>query len=377
MPLESSCKKISEPNYYHREYKNDIGEGSKGPSWGQQCQRVATVALPFFSLYKPLSLPISLGMGALRSWSSINQLVDTIQQGNSKDIPYQLLQASIAVVAFGGTIFAHPAGMLITTGHDLIIETVSLLEHLQNGEHQKALESCGSIINNALYLTLFSRGGLELAIASFAMQVILGIYHSHSEFQKGNYLEASGHLVMALIRSNQMAGQVQILQTKWKFDGLLKKTQKELVKLISLAESTQIRRLDDVGISDMPTKLEITEDIKKKVSDTVKKWLIEYCEQRNVGNLATLRSLANSNSTNLQLQWINNNTGPAYPSYSRVERLGNGNIQGIGSGWCRLVGRHSGPRNIWPNPGGVAVSFNFTFDGTKTDVKIKQRVVSS
>lgn len=215
MSIETTCKKISEPTYYHREYKNDIDGKAGEPSWGQQCQRAATVALPFFSLYKPLSLPISLGMGALRTFSCSSQLLASIKQGNNKDIPYQLLQTSIAVMALAGTIFAHPAGMLITTGHDLIIETVHLAGYLQRGEHGKALESCANIINNSLYLALFTHGGIELAIASFATQAMLGLYHSHGEFQKGNYLEATGHMLMAMIRGNQLVGQVKMLDLKW------------------------------------------------------------------------------------------------------------------------------------------------------------------
>jgi hypothetical protein len=217
MTLTSSCKKISEPVYYHREYKNDLGEKNQGPSWRQQCQRVATVALPFFSLSKPLSLPISLGMGGLRTFSCASQLLSSIQQGNGKDIPYQLLQTTIAVVALGGTIFAHPAGMLITTGHDLIIETVGLLGHLKNGEHQKCLESCANIINNALYLALFSHGGLELTIASFAMQVMIGLSQSYGEFRTGNYLEATGHLLMSMARGNQLAGHIKTFQLRSNF----------------------------------------------------------------------------------------------------------------------------------------------------------------
>lgn len=195
-----------------------------------KCQRVATVALPFFSLYKPLSLPISLGMGALRTFSSVNQLLASIQQGNGKDIPYQLLQTSISVVALGGTIFAHPVGMLITTGHDIITETVCLAGYLQRGERREALVSCANIVNNALYLALFSHGGLELTIASFATQIMLGLYHSQGEYQKGNYLEATAHMLMAMIRGNQLAGQARQLQLKWKFEDVKRAFQFELNK---------------------------------------------------------------------------------------------------------------------------------------------------
>ncbi len=224
MSAKSVLGAISEPIYYHREYDNDVGEKFEENSWGYQCQRIVVVALPFFSLYRPLSFPISLGMGALRIFSNAHQLFANIQQGNSSHIHYQCLQTTIAVVALAGTIFAHPAGMLITAGHDIIIEVISLVGCSQRGEHRKALESCANIINQALYLALFTHGSLELAVASFAMQTILELYHSHSEFLKGNYLEASGHLLVAMVRGNQMVSQAQSLQMKWKLESLLKET---------------------------------------------------------------------------------------------------------------------------------------------------------
>jgi len=65
-----------------------------------------------------------------------------------------------------------------------------------------------------LYLSLFLHGGLELAIASLAAQILLGLYNSRAEFMKGNYIEAVGHIGMALVRGNQLAGQAKMLQTK-------------------------------------------------------------------------------------------------------------------------------------------------------------------
>lgn len=218
--------RAAEPVYYHREYANDVSNKTAECSWLEGGKRVALVALPFFSLYKPLSFPISLGMGALRTWTCATQLYECIQSGNTESIPYALLQTFIAVVALAGTIFAHPLGMLITTGHDIIVEVAHLIEHLNNGEYQKAMESCLSIMNNALYFAMFLDGGLELAIASLAMQILLGLYHSISEFKNGNNLEGVGHLLMAMVRSNQLAGQVKMLKFKWKMDFIKKELQK-------------------------------------------------------------------------------------------------------------------------------------------------------
>ncbi len=224
-PSLEDAHKISEPPYYHREYTNDVPKdknADKG-SWVNIAQRVGMTALPFLSLYKPLSFPISLAMGGLRTYSCASQLFAMIQSGNTEQIPYHVLQTTIAVIALAGTIFAHPVGMLITTGHDLITDVIRLTDHLRKGEYQQAMECCFSIINNALYLSLFLHGSLELAIASLAIQILLGLYSSRAEFLKGNYIEAIGQLGMSLVRGNQLVGQVKMLQMKWQLQNVIKK----------------------------------------------------------------------------------------------------------------------------------------------------------
>jgi hypothetical protein len=218
---------LKEPSYYHREYSNDT-ESPRNPSWSDQtncekAQRVLNVALPFITLYKPLSFPVSLGMGAMRTVSRISQLVICIKDGkDTETTAYQTLQTAIAIISLAGTILAHPLGMLITTAQDLVIDVTKLVEHMKNGDYKKALECCGNILNNTLYFALFLNGGLELSIASLGVQILIGIYHSQEEFKKGNFLEAAGHLGIALIRGNQMKNQISILNHKWKMELLIK-----------------------------------------------------------------------------------------------------------------------------------------------------------
>ncbi len=204
-----------EPFYYHREYRNDIPEAEQTveKTWLQEAQRVGFIALPFISLYKPLSFPLSLALGGLRVLSCGSELLASIQRDDMDQIAYQLVQTSIAVIAVAGTVFAHPVGMLITTAQDIFVELKLLLTNLQEGAYDKAALNCANILNNSLYIALLLNGGLELAVASLAIQVVLGAYHSHQEFKKGNHLEGAAHLVMALIRGNQ--ARVQMDNVPW------------------------------------------------------------------------------------------------------------------------------------------------------------------
>lgn len=205
---------VEQPSYYHREYKNDFNKSSDISTWSHQCKRVALVALPFVSLYKPLGLPLSLGMNGIRTFSNVMQLLESVKEGKKGDIPWHLLQTTVAVASFAGTIFAHPLGMLMTTGNDVVIDSTCLLQHLTNGEYQQALLKSADLLNNSLYLALFFHGGIELSVASLAVQVLLGLYRAREEQNKGNYLEASGHFVMMIMRGTQLRDQAQLLKLK-------------------------------------------------------------------------------------------------------------------------------------------------------------------
>jgi len=218
MSLTTSLSKNKEPIYFHREHKNDVTVKVTQNSWIEQGKRFALVSLPFVSLYKPISSHLALGLGALRTVSSVSQLLHAINEGERKDISYQFLQTTIAAVSLAGTIFAHPIGMVITTGQDLIIEVSKLKNHLDERNYQKAIESCTKIINESLYLSLLIYGGIELAVASLAVQVVLGIYEMQKEFGHGNSLEGCGHLAMAIIRTWQLNNLLRLLQMKWQIE---------------------------------------------------------------------------------------------------------------------------------------------------------------
>lgn len=215
------------PPYYHREYSNDINVPQKESQKESSniYKRVTLVALPFLSLYKPLNVPIALGMGATRVYTFSSQLVSDIQSGNCKKISFTILQTAIAVVALASTVFAHPIGMIVTTSQDMIFELSDLVRSLQKGNLEASLVSLTKIINNAFYLALICRGGLEFSIASFAMQAITLVILSRDEFKKGkgHILEGCGHLLMAAVRVNQGYSQFKLLQRQWEIEDAIKR----------------------------------------------------------------------------------------------------------------------------------------------------------
>ena len=175
-------------------------------------KEIALTALPFLTLYKPLSFPVALGMGTLRTGISVFQLAEAIKEGDPKTILSESFKTTVAVISLAGTIFAHPVGLLISTGYDLIVELNALRQHLVDGNHKEALQSCLKILSHCLYLAVFLYGGPQLTIAFFALQILTGLLESHHEFSQGHYIAAIGHVLMSMMRGGQLVGQVKTLQ---------------------------------------------------------------------------------------------------------------------------------------------------------------------
>lgn len=162
-------------------------------------------------------------MGAMRVFTSGNQLVSALQSGDCKVISFSVLQTTVSVIALASTIFAHPLGMIITTSQDIIFELSDLLQTLQRGDWEASLISLTKITNNAFYLALMCRGGLELSIASLAMQAITLMISAREEFKKGHSLEAWGNLLMAGVRMHQGYSQFKTLQRQWEIQEIIKR----------------------------------------------------------------------------------------------------------------------------------------------------------
>lgn len=197
---------IKEPSYFYRNYINDFPQNNN--VWIETGKKIACFAIPFFSLYQPLALPLSLGMGSLRVLSKGAEVLSCIQNNQETFTP--LLQTAISATALFGTTFAHPIGMAITTANDLTIEMANLSDLLNQGKNEEALASCLKVINHLLHFTLFLHSGIELSIVFLIFQILIGFYNSKEAFQKKNRLECAGHLLMTLVRSYQLSAAVSL-----------------------------------------------------------------------------------------------------------------------------------------------------------------------
>lgn len=184
---------------YVRDYSHDT------PPQQNIFKRVALAAVPFLSMDKRLRMPISLVMGSLRFWNTDSS---------------ENLQKIVTVMALAGTIFRHQFGMVISTVHDVVLEAQQIRAANTWEDASKGLVK---ILGSLVYLALISRGGLELSIASFAIQAAVNLINARDEFKNDRWIEGCSNLLMSGIRLQQTYGQCQQLKRNWEIEAAIKK----------------------------------------------------------------------------------------------------------------------------------------------------------
>lgn len=217
--------KLISPEYFHRDYENDlppVNGKDQAKDYFSQAARITSVALPFISLYRPIGKPLAIVTGLSRACTSIYQCI-SFSSGQSSEIAKSLLDTTLAVASVAGTVFLHPVGMLIASGHDIGFNVYRIYGAIKNRDTFEAMKQTLQMANNTFYLFTMMYVSLELQIASLSIQVIVGSVSSISQFKKGNWLEGSADLLMAAIRVNQVVPQVQQLKRKWEIEAAIKR----------------------------------------------------------------------------------------------------------------------------------------------------------
>ncbi len=182
--------------YFHRNYNNDLPETFPHIDI---VKRAATAGLPLITYLAPsLSKPLALGLGSLRSVSSLFELVSAAEADDTPGAAYAAVNTVIAITSVVSTVLAHPLGMIVTTGHDIGIEIYKIAT-----KDGLTLENSLNILNNVLYLAMLVDGGMKLILLSFAMQIIQGMFSAHAEYQKGHWIEAAGQVALSCVRGYQ------------------------------------------------------------------------------------------------------------------------------------------------------------------------------
>ena len=221
---------LKEPEYYHRQYDNDVKHLKSESSAFQKAQRVGLIALPFHSLHKPLGSVISLTMNSTRSFSCLSQSKDAFLKGDLKEISITMIQSTLAVVSTATVIFGNVYGMMLTSANDIIMNLHEMTQLLYKGQHEQVLEKFLQLCNNTLYLTMLIHGSLEIIVLSFIAQILIEAFKSQDLLRKFktsgdvlDMLEGLAHISMSAIRGYQMKPQLKMLKCKWEKENEIKR----------------------------------------------------------------------------------------------------------------------------------------------------------
>lgn len=219
------------PEYFYREYAHDLQSQPK-QAYLSKAVRLTAVALPFISLYRPIEKPLAASMGLIRAFTSLSQ-------GDNHPSLKVAINTSLAIASVIGTIFLHPVGILMTSGHDIGLNTYELYGAIQKGNSAEATEKMIHLANNTFYFLVILTGSVELQIASLTVQVLVGTFSAAKEFKKGNWLESAGHLAMTAIRANQFVSQVHMFKSKYTVEKLEREVENVAESKPSLNHSTE------------------------------------------------------------------------------------------------------------------------------------------
>jgi len=185
---------LREPSYYTLKYSGS--SDSKNKTLANLAKRSFYAALPFIALYRPLGKIITCASDSIRTFSSLSDLTQ------KKDCR-SLLNTIITISALAGTIFMHPLGLCISTFQDLGCDLYAVLELIHDGSYQKAIYSLLSMTSHLCYLGTMLTGSLEIIALSMLLNMAIEFCRSREEFQKGNLIEGTSHLLMSLVRFSQ------------------------------------------------------------------------------------------------------------------------------------------------------------------------------
>lgn len=92
------------PDAFHRRFEFDVA------ALQDTTKRVLLAALPFIGLCRPLSVPLSIGMGSIRTLSHAQAVLSAEEKGEWFQCGAELGETSLSVLSLVMTFFLLPQG---------------------------------------------------------------------------------------------------------------------------------------------------------------------------------------------------------------------------------------------------------------------------
>jgi len=239
------------PPHYQRDFARDFPKVERS-QFLSKIERVALIALPFISLYRPLGSALSLSMGGCRCITQLRETISAAFRGERGAALWQMVQLALAVAALAGTLFNFTFGLFATSSIDLCMQAIALFSHLAQREYGLAFEDLLQVVSSTLYLAILFSGNLEVIFLSMAVQALLSFWGARSEWRAGRYPEVVAKVLMGMVRCYQAKGVVDQIQRRNFFLSIVK-----YQKLIARLENGRnVADLIDSPINDLDTKIE-------------------------------------------------------------------------------------------------------------------------
>ncbi len=199
-----------DPSFYYRNDSNLITESPKQ----SLKERIALVALPFLSLYRPFGATISVSLG---TYHTISHLADAISAGSEqawKKCALRTAQMGFAILTIGATFFHLRVGLLLITGADIARNGFAFCLCLYQKQYLQALEKGLELSASAFYLGIMMTGSLEIVLLALLLQAATCLYQAQKECRQGRYPEAVAKMTMGMIRCYQGYQTIEAIQRR-------------------------------------------------------------------------------------------------------------------------------------------------------------------
>lgn len=155
--------------------------------------RIASVSIPFITLYEPIEKNLSVGSDLIKAYSSIKEIRNS-DDLNFLTIKKPLLIVIVSVVSIAGTIFMLPGSSMIIDFHDVLISIYTVNEAYKNKNYVK-------IAKETLYLAkIIGSFSPHIKISLLSIKVVVSASSSLQGFVDGKWLEGSADFAMTVIK---------------------------------------------------------------------------------------------------------------------------------------------------------------------------------
>lgn len=230
----------SESIFFHRDYENDLPKPEhlqthlifSNFNYEKVCS-IYSAALPLLCFWKPVNHLLTVTSNGLRGLSCSAALIQSIQKGDKAEISLSLFNLAMSISAIAGMVFFNPLGMVITTCHDISLNSYHIYRAFDEKDSKKFDKQATQLANNCLQLLTIVYGGITLQIGSRVMRIVLTGYLATEDYKEGNHIEFGLRAATVAINIHQLQPELALFQKKYKLQSFRQELSKLFLKTAS------------------------------------------------------------------------------------------------------------------------------------------------